>query len=53
VGAVPVAVLDGLADMVTGRSPLSNLDQLLTDWRKGGGDQIRTEFQQVYATSNR
>ena len=52
-GPLIQTVLDGLADMVTGRSPLSNLDQLLTDWRKGGGDQIRTEFQQVYATSNR
>jgi hypothetical protein len=46
-----VSVLDGLADLVTGRGPLNNLDQPIRDWRTGGGDQIRTEFQQAYAES--
>ena len=44
-------VVDGLADMVNGQSPLSGLDQLLQDWRSAGGDQIRAEFQQAYAAS--
>jgi len=50
-GALTQMVLDGTADMVTGRSQLSNLDQLLKDWRSGGGDQMRAEYQQAYADS--
>jgi putative aldouronate transport system substrate-binding protein len=52
-GPLIQAVLDGLADMVTGRAPLGNLAQLIEDWRSGGGDQIRAEFQQAYADSKR
>jgi putative aldouronate transport system substrate-binding protein len=40
---------DGLGEIVAGRSPLSALDGLLQDWRSGGGDQMRTEYQQAYA----
>jgi putative aldouronate transport system substrate-binding protein len=39
--------------MVTGRAPVSGLDQLIKDWRAGGGDQMRTEFQQAYADSTK
>jgi putative aldouronate transport system substrate-binding protein len=42
-------VVDGLADMVRGNSPLGGFDQLLQEWRTGGGDQIRAEFEQAYA----
>ncbi len=52
-GPLTQTILDGVADMVTGRSPLSNLDQLLKDWRNGGGDQIRAEYQQAYADSKK
>jgi putative aldouronate transport system substrate-binding protein len=44
---------DGLGDIVTGRSPLSVLDDLIRQWRSGGGDQIRTEYQQAFAQSDR
>jgi putative aldouronate transport system substrate-binding protein len=44
---------DGLGEIVTGRSPLSYLDQLLSDWRSGGGDQMRSECEQLYAASQR
>jgi len=44
---------DGLGEIVTGRSPLSNLDQLLSDWRAGGGDQMRKEYEQLYAASQK
>jgi putative aldouronate transport system substrate-binding protein len=44
---------DGLGDIVTGRSPLSNLDQLLSDWRVGGGDQMRREYERLYAASQK
>jgi putative aldouronate transport system substrate-binding protein len=52
-GPLIQTVLDGLADMVTGRAPMSNLAQLIGDWRTGGGDQIRAEFQQAYADSKK
>ena len=42
---------DGLAEIVVGRAPLSNLDGLLRDWRSGGGDQMRLEYQQAYAAA--
>jgi putative aldouronate transport system substrate-binding protein len=44
---------DGLGDLVTGRAPLTNLDDLVRTWRTSGGDQIRSEFQQAYAATQR
>jgi putative aldouronate transport system substrate-binding protein len=44
-------VSDGFGQIVTGRSPISSLDQLVKDWRSAGGDQMRMEFQQAYAAS--
>jgi putative aldouronate transport system substrate-binding protein len=44
-------VADTLGDIVTGRSPLSGLDDLIQEWRTGGGEQMRTEYQQAYAKS--
>jgi len=43
----------GLADIVTGRRPLSDYDQLIKDWRSAGGDQIRTELEQAIAASKK
>jgi putative aldouronate transport system substrate-binding protein len=40
-------IFDRVTDIAAGRSPLSDLDQLVKDWRAQGGDQIRAEFQQV------
>src|SRR5207244_12041202 len=40
---------DGLGPIVTGGRPLSDFDQVLTDWRSAGGDQMRQEYQQAYA----
>jgi putative aldouronate transport system substrate-binding protein len=42
---------DGIGDVVTGRSALSRLDDLLADWRRAGGDQMRTEFEKAYAAA--
>ena len=42
---------DGLAEIVVGRAPLTDLDGLLREWRTSGGDQMRTEYQQAYAAS--
>src|SRR5262249_34722277 len=44
---------DGLGEIVTGRSPLAALDQLVKDWRTGGGDEMRSEYQRAYSDSRR
>jgi hypothetical protein len=44
---------ESLAEMVTGHAPVSGLDQLISDWRGGGGDQMRAEFQQAYSDSKK
>jgi putative aldouronate transport system substrate-binding protein len=43
--------LDGVTDVVLGRRPMSDFDQLVQDWRNAGGDQIRSELQQSLAAS--
>jgi putative aldouronate transport system substrate-binding protein len=40
-------VTDRLSEIITGRSPLSELDQVVKDWASQGGNQIRTEYQQA------
>ena len=42
---------DALVDLVVGRRPLSDLDQLVNDWRANGGDQMRAEYEQAYAAA--
>ncbi|MGH2364134.1 MAG: hypothetical protein ACRDHX_05710 [Chloroflexota bacterium] len=36
---------DGLNGIYYGRSPVSALDQIAKDWRDGGGDAIRAEYE--------
>ena len=38
-------------DIVTARRPLTDFDGLVKDWQTGGGNQIRTEYQQALAAS--
>jgi putative aldouronate transport system substrate-binding protein len=45
------AVRDGIRDIVAGRRPLGDWEQLVSDWRSGGGEQIRTEFQAALAAA--
>jgi putative aldouronate transport system substrate-binding protein len=42
---------DGITDMVTGRRPLADLDSLVKDWRSGGGDASRSEYEKAYAAA--
>jgi len=35
---------DGINDIISGRRPMSDYDQLVIDWRTGGGDAIRKEY---------
>jgi putative aldouronate transport system substrate-binding protein len=50
-GQLTQNLADGLQGIVTGHSPLSALDQLLSDWRGAGGNQMRMEYEQAYAQS--
>jgi putative aldouronate transport system substrate-binding protein len=42
---------DGFIDIIAGRRPMSDYNQLVQDWRAAGGDAIRSEFEQAYATA--
>ena len=44
-------VNDGVSDIVQGRRPIGDLDQVIADWRSKGGDKIRAEFQDALASS--
>ena len=45
------ALNDGLTDIVVGRRPLSDYDQLVKDWQTNGGEQVRKEFAESIAAS--
>jgi putative aldouronate transport system substrate-binding protein len=51
-GVLNTALIDGLTEIVKGTQPLSAFDQLVSDWRKNGGDQIRAEYEQAFASSH-
>ena len=42
---------DAVFDLVSGRRPFSDFDQIAKDWQTSGGNQIRDELQQVIAAS--
>ncbi|MBV8084274.1 MAG: extracellular solute-binding protein [Chloroflexi bacterium] len=39
--------------IVFGKLQMSDWDQMVSDWKKNGGDQIRAELEQAYADANR
>jgi putative aldouronate transport system substrate-binding protein len=41
--------MDGTRDIIVGRRPFSDYDQLVNDWRTGGGETIRKELQDALA----
>lgn len=45
------AMSDGVADIVVGRSQLSDLDTLVKDWRSNGGEKARSEYQDALSTA--
>ncbi len=45
------AMNDGIVDLVVGRRPLSDYDQIVKDWQSNGGEQIRAEYQESIAGS--
>jgi putative aldouronate transport system substrate-binding protein len=42
---------DGVNQILFGRTELSTLDDLVKNWRTGGGDQIRSEYEDAFARS--
>jgi putative aldouronate transport system substrate-binding protein len=42
---------DGIRDIIAGRRPIGDYDQLVSDWRTNGGDLMRKEFQDAIAAS--
>jgi putative aldouronate transport system substrate-binding protein len=45
------AMSAGVSDIVVGRAQLSDLDGLVRDWRSGGGDKARGEYQDALAAA--
>ena len=41
---------DSLGGIVLGRRPMSDYDQIVDDWRRSGGDQMRKEFMSALAS---
>ena len=48
---IQTKLADGFIDIITGRRPMSDYDQLVQDWRAGGGEAIRSEFEKAYAAA--
>jgi putative aldouronate transport system substrate-binding protein len=46
-----LAFTDGITDIVAGRRPLGDYDQLVAEWQRNGGDQMRAEFLESMAAS--
>jgi putative aldouronate transport system substrate-binding protein len=49
--SIQTQLADGLIDIIVGRRPMTDYDQLVSTWRSAGGDSIRSEFERVYAES--
>ena len=48
--AMAQALSEGLNDIVVGRQPYSNLDNVIKAWLDNGGSQMRTEFEKEIAS---
>jgi putative aldouronate transport system substrate-binding protein len=42
---------DGITDVLAGRRPLTDFDQIVKDWQTNGGNTIRTELEQSIAAA--
>jgi putative aldouronate transport system substrate-binding protein len=47
------AMTDGITDIIAGRKPIAEYDQMVKDWQSGGGDQIRKELQDALVAAGR
>jgi putative aldouronate transport system substrate-binding protein len=46
-----LALTDSITDLLAGRRPMSDFDQVVKDWQANGGNAIRTELQQTIAAA--
>lgn len=46
-------ITSGITDIVTGRQPLSSLDDIAKTWRTGGGDELRKLYQDSIAADKK
>jgi putative aldouronate transport system substrate-binding protein len=53
VKGVPLAMTltDSITDLLAGRRPMSDFDQVVKDWQSNGGNAIGTELQQAIAAA--
>jgi putative aldouronate transport system substrate-binding protein len=52
-GLLNQQIKDGVENIIYGRDDISSLDQVISTWRAGGGDQMRTEYEQALQDSTR
>ena len=45
-GVLMQKMTDGVNEIIFGRADVNSFDQLVQSWRSGGGDQIRSEYEQ-------
>ena len=45
-------MIDGITDIIAGRRPISDYDQLVKDWQLNGGEQIRKELLDALSTQS-
>jgi putative aldouronate transport system substrate-binding protein len=50
--ALTQAMIDGVNQILFGRSDISSLDGLVQTWRTSGGDQIRSEYESAFAQNS-
>jgi putative aldouronate transport system substrate-binding protein len=50
-GPLSQIILDGVNDVIFGRSSISAWDQVVANWRSQGGDQMRQEFEHAFAAA--
>ena len=43
-------IFDAVSGIAAGRKPMSDLDQLIKDWKAQGGDRIRAEYEKAIAS---
>jgi hypothetical protein len=46
-------MLEGITDIIAGRRPIGDYDQIKKDWQDSGGEQIRKELGEALAASGR
>jgi putative aldouronate transport system substrate-binding protein len=46
-------ILDAFTDVIAGRRPIADYDQIVKDWQTAGGEQMRKELQDALAASPR